>query len=56
MCQYLAVAVGDDEVVGGSGDGDDALVVQPVVVGADQHQIVQLGCSAVFPVPDVVGV
>ena len=31
-------------------------MVQPVVVGAHQHEVVQLGASAVFPVPDVVGV
>ena len=43
-------------MVCGSGDGDDAAMVQPVVIGADQHQVVQLGGPAVFPVPDVVGV
>jgi hypothetical protein len=48
--------VGDDEVVGGSGDGDQTAVVQPVVVGADQHQVDQFGESAVLPVGDVVGV
>jgi hypothetical protein len=32
--QWLAVVVGDDEPVGGSGDGDVASVVQAVVVGA----------------------
>ena len=42
--------------LGGSGDGDDAAVVQPVVIGAEQHQVVQLGGAAVFPVPEVVGV
>ena len=31
-------------------------MVQPVVVGAEQHEVVQLGVAAVFPVPDVVGV
>lgn len=47
-------AVGDDEIVGGSGDGDDAPVVQPMVIRAYQHQVAQLGGTAVFPVPDVV--
>jgi hypothetical protein len=51
-----SVTVGDDEIVGGSGDGDDAAVVQPVVIWADQHQVGQLGGTAVFPVADVVGV
>ena len=51
-----AGCVGDDEVVGGSGDGDDAPMVQPVVIGAHQHEVGQLGEAAVFPVPDVVGV
>jgi hypothetical protein len=49
-------AVGDDEVVGGSGDGDPAAVVEPMVIWADQHQVGQLGGTAVFPVADVVGV
>jgi hypothetical protein len=49
-----AGAVGNEEIVCGSGDGDAAAVVQPVVVGADQYQVGQLGQSAVFPVPDVV--
>ena len=31
-------------------------MVQPVVIGADQHQVGQLGGPAVFPVPEVVGV
>jgi hypothetical protein len=31
-------------------------MVEPVVVGADQHQVGQLGFAAVFPVSDVVGV
>ena len=44
------------EGVGGSGDGDDAAMVQPVVIGTHQHQVVQLGGAAVFPVPDVMGV
>lgn len=37
--EWLPVAVGDAEGVGGTGDGDDAAVVQPVMVGADQHQV-----------------
>jgi hypothetical protein len=32
--QLVAVVVGDDEVVGWSGDGDGAAVVLSVVVGA----------------------
>jgi hypothetical protein len=47
--------VGDDEVVGGSGDGDVTPMMSPVVMGADQNQIVQLGEPAVLPVPDVMG-
>ena len=31
-------------------------MVQPVVIGAQQHQVVQLGGAAVFPVPQVMGV
>ena len=50
------VAVGDDELVGGSGDGDDALMMQPMVIRTDQHEVVQFGGAAVFPVPDVMGV
>lgn len=37
--EWLPVAVGDAEGFGGTGDGDDAAVVQPVMVGADQHQV-----------------
>jgi hypothetical protein len=48
--------VGDDEVLGGSGDGDDTPMVGPVMVRADQHQVLQFGGSAVLPVLDVVGV
>ena len=29
-------------------------MVQPVMIGAYQHQVGQLGGAAVFPVPDVV--
>ena len=47
-------AVGDDEIVGGSGDGDHAPVVQPMMIRAHQYQVEQLGHTAVFPVPDVV--
>ena len=54
--QCSAGAVGDRQVVCGSGDGDDAAMVQPVMIGAYQHQVVQLGGPAVFPVPDVVSV
>ena len=42
--------------VGGSGDGDAAAVMQPVVVRTQQNQIVQFGGAAVFPVPEVVSV
>ena len=31
-------------------------MVQPVVIGAEQYQVVQLGGAAVFPVPEVMGV
>ena len=41
---------------GGAGDGDDAPVVQSVVVGAQQDQVVQFGLAAVFPVGEMVGV
>ena len=37
--QWVAIAVGDDEVVGGAGDGDDAPVMQAVMVGAEQDQV-----------------
>src|SRR5689334_2234105 len=49
-------AVGDDEIIGGSGDGDDAPMVQPVMIGAHQHQVGQLRGAAVLPVPQVMGV
>ena len=29
-------------------------MVQPMMIGAEQHQVVQLGVAAVFPMPDVV--
>ena len=29
-------------------------MVQPVVIGAEEHQVRQLGCAAVFPMQDVV--
>jgi len=48
--------VGDDEFLRGSGDGDDTAVMGPVVIRADQDEIVEFGGPAVFPVPDVVGV
>ena len=41
--QFVAVFVDDDQVVGVPGDGDDPAVVQPVVIGTQQHQVVQLG-------------
>jgi hypothetical protein len=31
-------------------------MVQPVMIRADQHQVGQLGGTAVFPVPEVMGV
>src|SRR4029079_8620773 len=54
--ELVSVAVGDGDVGCGSGDGDVAAVVGPVVIRAQQHQVVQFGGSAVFPVPYVVGV
>ncbi len=54
--QCSAGAVADRQRVSGSGDGDDAPMVQPMMIGAQQHQVVQLGGAAVLPVPDVVGV
>ncbi len=54
--ECCAVTVGDGEVLGGAGDGDQAAVVCPVVIGAEQDQVGQFGGSAVVPVPDVVGV
>ncbi|CAA0137332.1 Uncharacterised protein [Mycolicibacterium vanbaalenii] len=50
------MAVGDDEVVGGAGEGDAAAVVQPVVERADEDEVVEFGGAAVFPVPQVMGV
>ena len=47
-------AVGDGQSVGGSGDGDHAPMVQPVMVRAYQHEIDQLGGAAVLPVPEMV--
>ena len=52
--QWSPGAVGDAEIVGGSGDGDDAPVVQPMVIRAYQHQVGQFGQTAILPVPDVV--
>src|SRR6185312_9077298 len=46
---------GDGEVVRGAGDGDDASMVQPVMIWTQQHQVGQLGQAAVFPVPNMVG-
>ena len=45
--------VGDGQFVRGAGDGDDAPMVQPVVIGAYEHEVVQFGRATVFPVPDV---
>lgn len=48
--QRSPVAVGDGQGVGGTGDGDDAAVVQPVMVGADHRlsheSMVRIGRSA----------
>ena len=52
--QWLPLCVGDDEPVGGAGDGDPASVVQPMMVGAEQDQVVQFGGPAIFPVPNMV--
>src|SRR4030081_928338 len=52
--EWLAGPLSDDEMVCGSGDGDAASMVQPVVIRAYQHQIEQLGGAAVFPVPNMV--
>jgi hypothetical protein len=54
--ELVAVAVGDDESVGWSGDGDGAAVVEAVVKWAQQHQVVQFCRAAVFPVLDVMRV
>ena len=54
--QQSPFTVGDDEAIWGSGDGDAASAVEPVVIRAQQHEVVQLGSTAVFPVPDVMGV
>jgi hypothetical protein len=47
--QRSAFLVGDHEVLGGSGDGDDAPMVGPVVIGAHQrvsHESEVLGRAA----------
>ena len=54
--QWSAVVVGDGEGVGGAGEGDLAAVMGPVVVRADEHEVVEVGGAAVFPVLEVVGV
>ena len=41
--------------MGGAGDGDAAAVMQPVVIRADQHEVVQIGRPAIFPMHDVMG-
>jgi hypothetical protein len=48
--------VGDDQGVGGPADGDDAAMVQPMMVRADQHEVVEFGAAAVFPMPNVMSV
>jgi hypothetical protein len=40
----------------GAGDGDAALVMQPMVKWAEQAEITEVGGAAVLPVPDVVRV
>ena len=37
--ERFAGAVGDDEVAGGSGEGDTTTMVEPVAIGTHQHQI-----------------
>jgi hypothetical protein len=37
-------------------NGEATLVDEPVVVAAERHEIVEVGFTAVGPVPDVVGV
>ena len=54
--ELSAIAVGDGQLVGGTGDGDVAAVVQPMVVGAHQHEVGQLGGAAVLPMSNVVSV
>lgn len=54
--ELVSSRVGDDQPVGGPGDGDTALVVQAVVIWADQHEVVQFSNSAIFPMDDVVRV
>ena len=45
--------IGDGQLIGGPGDGDDATMVQPMVIRAQQHQVGKVGGAAVFPVPNV---
>jgi hypothetical protein len=54
--ESLALIVGDHEVRSGTGEGDAAAMVQAVVIRTQQHQVVQFGRAAVFPVPQVMGV
>ena len=56
LAESSAATVGDDELVGGSGDGDDPAMVRPVMIRTHEHEVVQLGEPAVFPVPIVVRV
>ena len=52
----MSLGVGDDELVGGAGDGKDAAMMQPVMVRTHQHQVVQLGGATILPMADVMGV
>ena len=53
--QCAATVIGHDELVSGTADGDAAPVMQAVMIRAHQHQVVEFGGTAVFPVPDVMG-
>jgi hypothetical protein len=48
--------VGDDEILRGSGDGDDPAMMRPMVIWTDQDKVFKFGEPAVLPVPDVMGV
>ena len=52
--QFSTVTVGHGQAFCGTGDGDDAPMVQPMMIRTQQHQIIQLGGPAVLPMPDVV--
>ncbi|ANW63058.1 hypothetical protein BCA37_05020 [Mycobacterium sp. djl-10] len=51
-----AGGVGDHQAAGRPGQGDAPCVVQAVVIGTHQDEIVEFGGAAVFPVDQVVGV